>query len=79
MNDYRRWIYHKELAPNGTIIKSKNEYDKLASEDGWVDTPAKFISEKIEEDCSEINDYAVITESEDERPKRRGRPKKNEV
>ena len=37
-----RWRYHKELLPEGKIVKSAAENEKLGK--GWVDSPADFES-----------------------------------
>jgi hypothetical protein len=36
---YPKWLYHKDLAPDGRLIRGP-EQDPI--EDGWVDTPAAF-------------------------------------
>jgi len=41
------WRYHKEIKPEGKIVRSDAEFEALGP--GWVDTPAKFESEPQEE------------------------------
>lgn len=37
------WTYHKTLCPEGKILRSAEDEEKLGP--GWVDTPAKFDQE----------------------------------
>lgn len=40
--EFPKWAYHKEKAPQGVLVKDRLEERRLG--EGYVDSPAKFAS-----------------------------------
>lgn len=46
--NFPKWQYHKELCPDGKIIRSNEEFEKLGK--GWVDSPALFDVKSVKDE-----------------------------
>jgi len=45
-HNFPKWFYHKEICPDGKIIKDEEQFSALS--EGWKETPADFDKESDE-------------------------------
>lgn len=78
---YPVWRYHQEQCPDGKVVYSKAEDQKLGA--GWVDSPAKFTQlkecEKAESYKEHQEQWAAKDESEASGEKPKAKPKKTKA
>ena len=43
--DFLQWMYHRDHAPKGRLVKSERELSELGA--GWHDTPTKMHEEPV--------------------------------
>ena len=60
--EYPKYLYHPKLAPKGKVFQSAEETKNLTNE-GWVDTPAKF-PKRGRRELSEVRDDFEAAEQE---------------
>lgn len=62
---FPKWFFHKEICPDGKIIRSEAEYESLGA--GWVESPSLFeVVETPKEEAIENQeikkiDYVAMT------------------